>query len=267
MNRPRSSSATIALLVLSSAQIATASQSYPWDGPSLGIGLGSATASTCGDWRLSSAAVDATAVSPNPYCSSGGTFVGGLRFGEDIQFSRWVVGLGADLDYAGEKVFAQSLKSAGPAPPAGTYSFSTDLGPRGFAIIAPRVGYAASTWLLPYLRAGGLFALGGGDSTLSYTAPGAKKPVASFGGTKDFSSAGWIAGGGLEVGLNGPWTLSVEYLHASLGGSSSATASCGSGAAACAPLSGVSLETSHSAYTTNMFRVGFSYYFRYWEIE
>ncbi len=56
-------------------------------------------------------------------------------------------------------------------------------------------------------------------------------PNASFGEGKNFASTGWAAGGGAEIGLNGAWSITAEYLHVSLGKGSSSTAACAGTAA------------------------------------
>ena len=39
--------------------------------------------------------------------------------------------------------------------------------------------------------------------------------------------AGWTAGAGVEVAINGPWTAKVEYLYADLGTANCSAANCG----------------------------------------
>ena len=80
-------------------------------------------------------------------------------------------GIGADLDLWAAKTLNQSLKYSGAVPASGTFVFSSKEGPRGFAVIGPRIGYAGDIWL-PYVRVGTIIALGSHDSTLFYTSDG-----------------------------------------------------------------------------------------------
>lgn len=258
---------SVVLALCAAAPIASASQSLPWDGLYFGINLGSASGGPCGHWALEGAAASASVASEalDTYCAHGSAFVGGLQVGDDVQFKRLVVGLEAELDYWAKRRIEQSIKAAGPEPPAGTYSFSAEQDPSGFLLIAPRLGYAAGPFL-PYLKAGALVPFGARDSALFYTPEGAATSRASFSGTKSFSSAGWVAGAGIELGLNGAWTVRAEYLRASLGGASSALSGCSGAAAACAPLAGLSLENDHGSDTAHLVRIGFTYYFDFWQI-
>jgi outer membrane immunogenic protein len=117
---------------------------------------------------------------------------------------------------------------------------------------------------MPYVTGGVIAVLGAKDSTLVYTPAGAAKPTASFDGRQSFSSGGWVAGGGAEWGLNGPWSIKAEYLHVNLGSGSSSAAACSGAPAACAVFSGVSLNSSHDKFSTNMIRIGITYWFSYW---
>ena len=146
-----------------------------------------------------------------------------MQIAENFQSKRLVLGIGADLDFWSAKTLNQSLKNAGAVPPAGTYDFSRKQNPNGFAVIGPRIGYAGDTWM-PYVKAGTILAIGSHNSTLFYAPTAATRPTASFSAGKDFAATGWVAGGGFEVGLNGAWSITAEYLHANLGkGSNSST--------------------------------------------
>lgn len=255
----------VVLALCAAARIAAASQSLPWDGLNFGLNLGSASGGPCGRWALAGVGAAAAADVLDTYCAHGGAFSGGLEVGDEVQIKRLVVGLEAELDYWGKKRIEQSLKAAGPAPPAGGYSFSTEQDPSGFLLIAPRVGFAAGPFL-PYLKAGALVPFGGRDSALFYTPEGAASPRASFSGVQSFSSAGWAAGAGVELGLNGALTVRAEYLRASLGGASSSLSGCRGTAAACAPLAGLSLESDRGSYGAHLVRIAFTYYFDFWQI-
>ena len=116
---------------------------------------------------------------------------------------------------------------------------------------------------MPYLRGGAIITGASHDSALTYTPMGSTKPTAAFNGGKNFTSSGWVAGGGVELVLSGPWSISAEYLHINLGNGSSSTSTCAGTAAACAAFSAVSLDSTHNGFTGNIFRIGISYWLGY----
>jgi hypothetical protein len=73
-----------------------------------------------------------------------------------------------------------------------------------------------------------------------------------------------VAGGGFELGLNGAWSITAEYLHANLGKGSNSTTICSGTVSACASFSGISFDNAHAGFSTNIFRVGITYWFGYW---
>jgi outer membrane immunogenic protein len=249
------------LLALALAGAASARTDIPWDGFYFGGNVGDASASSCNGWALHGAALDPAITSQD--CSKSSALLGGVQLGETFQTQRLVWGIGADLDFWGAKSLNQSLKYSGAVPAAGTLAFSSKQGPRGFAVIGPRIGYAGDTWL-PYVRVGAIIALGSRDSTLFYTPTAGTKPTASFGGGPDFSTTGWVAGGGFELGLNGAWSITAEYLHANLGKGANSAAACSGIAAACGGFSGIFFDNTHEGVSANLFRVGVTYWFGYW---
>jgi len=251
----------IAFLALSLAGAASARTDLPWDGFYFGGNVGDASTSSCNSWALNGALIDPAIAYRD--CSKSGALVGGVQFGENFQTKRLVWGIGADLDIWSAKTFNQSVKYSGAVPAPGTFVYSSRQGPRGFAIIGPRIGYAGDTWL-PYVRVGTIIALGSHDSTLFYTPAAGTKPTASFAGGPDFSTTGWVAGGGFELGLNGAWSIAAEYLHANLGKGANSTAACSGVIGACTGFSGISFDNTHEGVSANIFRLGITYWFGYW---
>jgi outer membrane immunogenic protein len=245
------------------ARVASAQSSTPWDGFYLGANVGSMSSKVCGSSTLRGAAIDPALDTTFTSCSGSG-LAGGLQFGENFQINRLVLGIGADLLVSGSKDANSTLQFTGQAPPPGTYSFSGKLSANDLAILGGRIGYGGSL-IFPYLRAGGVVTSGSKSSTASYTPIGATAPVASFDGGKNFNSTGWAAGAGAEIGLNGAWSISAEYLHVSLGKGSSSATTCAGTASACAAFVGVTLDNSHSAFTANIIRIGINYWFNYWD--
>ena len=267
----------ISLFLLGGAAAASAQNPIPWDGGYFGVNAGEASSHSCHTTAPAGATVDAPADAAltNTVCASGGDLVGGVQFGENFQYKRLVVGLGADIDLWNSKKQSQAVKysalapaaalPAGAVPPPGTYTDNGRLGPRAFAIVGPRIGYAGDTWL-PYLRAGAIVAGGSRTTTISYATPNSASPTAAFSSGKNFSSTGWVAGGGAEIGLNGPWSVTLEYLHASLGKEPDFSAACSGTVTACSAFSGIAFDTVHERFTANIFRVGFNYWFSYWNL-
>jgi opacity protein-like surface antigen len=251
------------LVLFSIAGGVSAQSTTPWDGFYAGINIGGASTNACTSSTLNGATIDPMSVTTFSSCPSGG-IIGGLQVGENFQIKRLVWGVGADLDFWSSKDTNPTLKFTGPAPPAGTYGFSGKFSPKDFAIVGARIGYAGD-FLLPYLRAGGVITTGSQNSTLNYIPAGATQPIASFGGGRNFASTGWAAGGGAEIGLNGAWSITAEYLRVSLGKGGNSSTSCAGTAAACAAFAGISLENTHNGFTSNIFRVGINYWFNYWD--
>jgi opacity protein-like surface antigen len=247
------------------AQVSWARPDAPWDGFYFGGNLGDASSSSCNSRSLHGAMIGPAAASEfsRRDCSETSASVGGVQFGENFQIRRLVWGVGADLDLWSAKTLNQSLQYSGALPPSGTYAFSSKQSPGGFAVIGPRIGYAGDTWL-PFVRAGTIISLGSHDSALIYTPTGAARSTAAFDGGKDFATVGWVAGGGFELGLNGAWSITAEYLHARLGRGADSTSTCNGPAAACAAFAGISFDNSHGNFSTNIVRVGITYWFSYW---
>jgi outer membrane immunogenic protein len=258
------SAALVAMAAVAGA--AYAQSDIPWNGAYLGVNAGEASSRTCNRWALNGAMIAPAIASEfsNRDCSNSSTPVGGVRLGENFQYKRLVLGIDADLDFWATKGLNQSLKYSGAVPLPGTYHYSDTPSPRGFAVIGPRIGYAGDTWL-PYILVGTIIAAGSHGSTLYYTPTGAKIPTASFSGGRDFSSTGWVAGGGFELGLNGAWSITAEYLHSNFGKGSNSSGTCNGSVAACAAFSGITFDNIHEGFSANIVRVGITYWFGYWE--
>jgi opacity protein-like surface antigen len=252
--------------LLGVATLAQAQSDTPWNGTYLGVNVGDAASSGCSAWTPVGAAADAaiTAGIATSHCG-GGRGLGGLQFGEMFQSGRVVWGLGLDLEAAASSDRTLSVKYTGTALPTGNFAFSGRTSPRGYVIAGPRLGFAGDVWL-PYVRAGGIVAIGSQDASLSFTPASEPKSVASFGGGRNFSTAGWVAGGGTEIGLNGAWSISLEFLHAKLGKGSDVAATCGGSASACALLGGLSFDNEHDGFSANLYRIGITHWFGYWQL-
>jgi outer membrane immunogenic protein len=265
MNFLKRASALLALTLAAGA--ALAQSDTPWDGFYFGLNAGGASTNTCDNWSTVPAAGFALSACP------GGAFIGGLQLGQNFQRQHLVYGLDLDVDAWASKAdnrsasFAQVAGAAGTPAPSGTYRTLGRLTPSDFIFVGPRVGYGGGNWF-PYVKGGGFITSGSHEDGLSYL-NGGTKPLASFQDGRNYSSIGWAAGGGIEVGLHGALAFSAEYLHADLGKGSSSVAACSgvapaTTAAACAPFAGLAVTSTHGDFTANLFRVGITYYFQYW---
>ena len=264
MRRIESRSGVLLFLICASGAAFAQSQN-PWDGEYFGMNAGGSSTKACGAWTQNGAAstLGGALTVSNRSCAGGNGFLGGVQMGENYQYGRFVWGLGLDLDVAASDNSLHSVKISNAPPPPGSYVFSGRQSPSDFAVVGPRLGYAGTLWL-PYLQGGAIIAGGSRTSMLSFTPEGATKPSASFAGGKAFSTVGWAAGGGAEIGFNGPWSISLEYLHVNLGKGSDTTAACSGSAAACASFSGISFDSMHGGFTANIYRIGITYWFSYW---
>jgi len=244
---------------------AHAQSDKPWDGSYAGINVGGMSNHGCASAGLVPSASEAPLTdSPHDTHCSGTEFVGGIQLGENLQIGRLILGVSTDIDASGGKDVRTSQKNVAATPPSGTYVYSSDLNPRGFSIIGGRIGYAGDVWL-PYLRAGGVLALRPRAGTLSVTAPEVSKSTASFSEGAASASTGWAAGAGADIGLNGAWSITAEFLHVTLGGAAESRSRCSGPSALCSAFSGVALETQHGGLSANLIRVGVNYWFGYWD--
>jgi opacity protein-like surface antigen len=260
-----------AMAILALAATTASAVDNIWNGTYAGFNAGQASSHTCNTWAASGSSAESATLAgfSQPGCASHGAFLGGGQIGDNFQSQRLSWGVEADVDFwEGGSSSAQTANfDPSPAPPggppAGTYVFSGRQTPDFLGMFTARIGYSGNQWM-PYLKGGALLAGGSQTSTLSYIPDGATKATASFNGGKSFASIGWVAGGGAEFGLYGPWSISAEYLHASLGKGSSSTAGCAGIAANCAAFANASLQDTHGSFEANLIRISINYWFDYW---
>ena len=244
-----------------------------WRGFYIGGNVGGAWNSTCNNWSLNGPATnDPALVSAfnNRSCPNNGVFIGGAQIGYNFQYDRWVWGFGLDYDQWHAKNRTRSftyVPGVGSTFPGGTAAFTGKVSPNGFAILGPRVGYAFGN-VLPYVRAGGVYAGGSRTSTATYTATGDPSPDAYFSGSKDFKSSGYGVGAGVDFLLNDHWFLRAEYTHINLGKGTNTATHCSSagtaaGTAICAEFNSDALELNniHNSFNANIARFGVNYKF------
>jgi opacity protein-like surface antigen len=248
------------MLLMLTGGSAWARPDVPWDGNYFGVNLGSASVKSCNSFGFS-ASNGAAPLLSDAYCDKS-SFLGGVQIGDNFEQNHMILGIAVDLDYWSSQKVNQAQSTKGSLP-AGTYDYSSKETPSFLALVTPRFGYDFGEFM-PYVRAGLALAPGVHDSAFYYTPEGSIPATAKFNGGKDLSTAGWAAGGGFELGFKGPWSLSAEYLHASLGKGSNSASGCSGTAANCAPFAGATFTTSHQGFTANLVRIGVTYYFSYW---
>ena len=150
----------------------------------------------------------------------------GPTLGANLQMGHWVIGVEADWDWSG--IIGSSSCVPGAAPVAATCTGKINW----IATTRGRLGYTIDRVLL-YITGGAAFDL------LNVDVPTV--------GSNSFSRHGWVAGGGLEFIVMGPWTAKLEYLHLDLGGF---TCNC-----AAAGFPAVPFKES----TTDLVRIGVNY--------
>jgi opacity protein-like surface antigen len=231
-----------------------------WRGFYFGGNLGGLWNSTCNSWTPTNGIANPAIASAfyNRDCPNNSTFVGGIQLGYNFQKGQLVWGFGLDYEFLSGKTRNRSFTYAGAAPPpAGIYTFSGKTSPNGFALLGPRIGYAAGNWL-PFLRIGGVFASGRRNNTATFTDASG---TASFSGGKDTKNSGFGFGVGTEYMLADSWAFKAEYTHVSLGKADNTVTSCTGTPATCTAFGNVSIENNHNSFTANLFRVGINYKF------
>jgi outer membrane immunogenic protein len=137
-------------------------------------------------------------------------FLGGIQYGTNWQFGRFVVGTESDFSYANIRHRETIVTTA---PGFTTFVNTGEQRLKWFGTTRGRAGVLLQDNLLAY-GTGGL-ANGRVEITTTILAPGAPGTIQPA-GSRSKQLWGWAAGGGLEYGM-GPWSAKVEYLHYDLG--------------------------------------------------
>src|SRR5215470_8657895 len=135
--------------------------------------------------------------------------LGGVQYGTNWQFNRFVLGWDSDFSFTDIKR-SQTLVTL----PAGVVtSTSGEQKLEWFSTSRGRVGYLLTDNLMLY-GTGGL-ASGRASANNFISQPGCPAGFC-LAGSESTTRWGWAAGGGLEYGV-GHWLLRAEYLHYDLG--------------------------------------------------
>lgn len=135
--------------------------------------------------------------------------LGGIQYGTNWQFNRWVLGWDSDFSFTDIKA-SQAIVTLPAGVPTTT---SAEQKLDWFSTTRGRVGYLLTDNLLLYGTGG----LASGRANASTFISQAGCPVGfCLAGSETKTKWGWAAGGGLEYAV-GHWLLRAEYLHYDLG--------------------------------------------------
>jgi len=157
--------------------------------------------------NLSPNAAFAAGVVPGSLAGDPRGAVGGIQFGSNWQFGRWVLGTASDFSFTDIEKNNSVVTAAGADVTTGHQKLSWLSTTRG------RLGYTVTDNLLLFGSAGLADGRASASSSfVSLTCAGVACPA----GSNDKTLWGWAAGAGLEYAV-GHWSFDVEYLHYDLG--------------------------------------------------
>lgn len=187
-----------------------------WSGCYVGVNGGHTWGDGYSDLSLQPSLLTWTAISPNyalfdgRYAKSPSGALGGVQGGCNAQYSQWVIGFEADIDYlrASNTTSRSAFVTFAPNVPAlGTISHNIDW----LSSVRARLGFApTANWLL-YATAG--VAFGNTGYSARFVRTDVNPNIGYFGEANDKFKTGWIAGGGIEYMIAPNWTVRGEYLY------------------------------------------------------
>jgi outer membrane immunogenic protein len=137
---------------------------------------------------------------------------GGVQAGYNRQYGWLVVGGEVDVGYLGLKGSGSGDTAYSPGATGG-FAVNSAVSTGWLVTARPRIGWALDNWLV-YVTGG--LAVGEVKGNFNFNDTNGATESGSLSSTK----AGWTFGGGIEVGVQGPWTLRAEYLRVDLGSAS-----------------------------------------------
>jgi opacity protein-like surface antigen len=131
----------------------------------------------------------------------------GLQAGYQYRFaSNLVIGAEADYQFVRAKGSGNSFQVC-PASVCGTNVTERDsVSVSSVGTVRGRIGFAFGRYL-PYVTAGYAYGHATGQATFSAVLP----PV-----IRGINATGWVAGGGLDYHMGGPWSVRAEYTYLTL---------------------------------------------------
>jgi outer membrane immunogenic protein len=180
------SAVVLCMGVISSEASDYKGEAHAWQGPYIGIHLGGGSSSV--DWTYALALTTAD--------HDGDGVFGGVQAGYNFRTGNLVWGVEADIS-------AASITGGTPCPNP-TFSCDSDISMLGSVRL--RAGFTTSRMLI--YGTGG-FGFGRVDISTTSAALGTN-------GTER-NATGWTAGGGVELMVDGGWSIKAEYLYYDLG--------------------------------------------------
>jgi len=195
---------------------APASNGYHWTGIYVGAHIG-------GAWGNADTNVDplpdaATFINlqPSRLHPDPSGIIGGGQIGANWQHNIFV--LGAEFDISGtgmdgRQTVSPIIQNDGTPFPGNGNHITSHQDTTWLASFRPRVGVTLGSRFLVYGTAGVAFGHVNYSADTDFRPTGSENYPAAVEDTK----TGWIAGGGVEVGLHKHWSVRGEYLHYDLG--------------------------------------------------
>ena len=138
-------------------------------------------------------------------------FTGGFEAGYNWQLSSLVVGVEGDVESFRLKGNSTSGPVLYPCCAPTAFVVSSSASTSWLATVRGRLGVAANNWLF-FATGGAAFTNLSGNFAFSDTFA-----TAAESGSVSNTKTGWTAGGGVEAGLWGNWSIKAEYLYVDFG--------------------------------------------------
>jgi outer membrane immunogenic protein len=139
-------------------------------------------------------------------------FTGGFEAGYNRQFGNIVAGLEGDIESFRLKGNSTSGPVVYPCCAPTSFIVSSSASTSWLATVRGRLGIAAANNWLFFATGGAAFTNLSGNFAFSDTFA-----TAAESGSVSRTKAGWTAGGGVEAGLWGNWSVKAEYLYVDFG--------------------------------------------------
>jgi outer membrane immunogenic protein len=143
--------------------------------------------------------------------------IGGGQVGFNWQHGVWVAGGEMDVSgsgIGGTKIVTPITQNNGTPFPGAGNNITAHQDTSWLVTMRPRVGVTLVPRLLIYGTGGLAFGHVTYRANTDFRPVGTEQYPASF----DHTRAGWVAGGGAEVGATDHWSVKAEFLHYDLGG-------------------------------------------------
>ena len=191
---------------------------YSWTGFYLGVTAGGASGTFDPMTAVNFSPTGYFATTSPPAITAAGTqnikpsgFTGGFEAGYNWQFSNIVAGLEGDIESFRLKGSSASGPVLYPCCAPTAFVVSSSASTSWLATARGRVGYANDNFLF-FATGGAAFTTLKGNFAFSDTFA-----TAAESGSVSNTKTGWTAGGGVEAGFWGNWSIKAEYLYVDFG--------------------------------------------------